>query len=227
MFILQDLWNMVIFPRITIKKIIDQGKLSIALLITLIWWGFFEVVATVERHLLFSSMFSLNLLNTLFNKSLIEKYLIYFTFFLMGYTVIHLLCFIFSPSTTKTYCYNRLLVIGGYLMTIGMPFVVFYKESLNPSIFIITEVLGFPSLLIFLIKLTIIFITKITIWTKWLAIISGLLGFFVFIWLTVLTIISVKEIYQLSTKKAGGIVGISEIIFFILAYIFAFLNKIK
>lgn len=226
MFILQDLWRIIIFPKITIKKIIEQGKLSSALLIVLIWYGFFFIVSKAERCLFSPSASLSNFLNMLLSKFLIMEYLIYLTFFLIGYTIIHLLCFIFSPLNVKTYCYNRLVVTGGYLMTIGMPFIVFYKE-LSSSIptFTFTMVFGLPSLLLFLIKLAIVFVGKITIWNKWLAVICGLMGFLVFIWIMILNIISVKEIYQFSTKKATKVVGISVVISFILCSIFVYICR--
>lgn len=223
MFILQDLWRIIVFPKNTIKKIIEQEKLSSALLRALIWCGFFLIVSEVEPYLFFPSGSLSDFLNTLFSKSLIIKYLIYLGFFLIGYTIIHLLCFIFSSLNVKTYCYNRLVVTGGYLMTIGMPFIVFYESSNSIPTFTLTMIFGLPSLLLFLIKLVIVFIGKIPIWNKWLVVICGSIGFLVFIWIIILNIISVKEIYQFSTKKATKVVGISVIIFFILCYIFVYL----
>lgn len=201
---LDDLVELFIYPRKFIKRIIVERSIisTISVIFTMgIWYS----ISQYSLSRLFFGPVS---------EQTIPMIVVEFIFNILGLFIIWLTGYLILASVAwfmrKQFCYLKLLVMGGYLSILGMPFWSFYKMTFNfgdttkTVNFIDEQFVGALFPILYAFGNVLARQSEKILWF------SYFVNLCFFVWIFFVTILAVREIYKFSSIRSFLLLSISS-----------------
>lgn len=212
---LTDIWGIVVQPTKTIEKVIKTKTLVSALFVLIIFVAFHFISKVILSQIFYT--FSPLKGESLFTFSFIN-FLIALSYWFLFFSIIHGISKFFKAKGS----YINLLKTGAYISVIGLPFTISYTlrthiTDANTIInYVFETVFGLFSPCLQLINHLGVFLNR---WGDVAAPLGPQISLLAYIWVLAVVVLAIKEVHQISLKRAIASFAISFIIFSMLANI--------